>query len=210
MFVCSAVRVIRTHRQTDGVKTPHVSDVSGVMRGKAFEMTMKRFFIQWPWPLTLTYKLDILPLDLYKCQNSSQFKIQAGRVRQTDGRTHRQCQNYYTHHIRDVGCKNLATCNLVRMWTLMALRLTLNVKIIGQRKSSPGKMWFQVSLILTVLQGNVRGQGSHGSRSNVTWVKVKGYKFTGQSHKSPKVVEIASISPIYFHKTDAMGLFFKY
>ncbi len=61
--------------------------------------------------MTLTYELDldILPPDLQaKIQVLMSVRL-ADRVRrththtQTDGR----CQNYYTRHVRDVGCKNI-------------------------------------------------------------------------------------------------------
>ena len=62
------------------------------------------------WPMTLTFKLDlvILPFDLHaKIQVCMSVRL-ARIVRRTDRRTDTRCQNHYTHHIRDVGCKNVA------------------------------------------------------------------------------------------------------
>ena len=54
----------------------------------------------------------------------------------------------------------------------MTPRSTLRVRVIGQRSRSQGqKMSFQV--IFDRLALNVWGQGSHKSRSKVTWVKSK-------------------------------------
>ena len=56
--------------------------------------------------MTLTYELDldILLPDFH-------IKVLPGRESETDRQahcdTHRQCQNYYTHHVRDVGCKEV-------------------------------------------------------------------------------------------------------
>ena len=56
------------------------------------------------WPMTLTYELDldIFPLDLHAKIQVCMSIHSAGIARRTDTR----CQNYYTHHVRDVGCKN--------------------------------------------------------------------------------------------------------
>ena len=73
----------------------------------------------WPrdldlWPMTLTYKLDldILPLDLHaeiQVRMSVRLVVRVVTHTQTDRHIHRQCQNYYTRHVTDVGCKK---CNL--------------------------------------------------------------------------------------------------
>ncbi len=58
--------------------------------------------------MTLTYyelELDILLLDLPAKIQVCMFVRSARRVRQTDTHTQRRCKNYYTHHVRDVGCK---------------------------------------------------------------------------------------------------------
>ncbi len=64
----------------------------------------------WPWPMTLTYKLDldILPLDLHAEILVSMSVCLAVRVvaqRHTHRNQHRRCQNYYTRHVPDMGCK---------------------------------------------------------------------------------------------------------
>ncbi len=76
----------------------------------------------WPgdldlWIMTLTYKFDlhIIPLDLHSeiqvCM-SVRSVVRVVTHRQTD--THRRCQNYYTRHITDVGCKNYKLVNGTR------------------------------------------------------------------------------------------------
>ncbi len=71
------------------------------------------YLTSWPWPLT--YDIDLLTWPRYAstwppCQNSSMYVRPSG---EWDGRTHtdrhtqRRCQNYYTHHVRDVGCNNI-------------------------------------------------------------------------------------------------------
>ena len=58
--------------------------------------------------MTLTYQLDldILPLYLHaKIQVSMSVRL-AGIARRTDTYTDTQCKSYYTHHIRNVWCKN--------------------------------------------------------------------------------------------------------
>ncbi len=63
--------------------------------------------------MTLTYELDldIFPLDIHAKIQVCMSVRSAVRVRRTDGQTdtqtHRQCQNYYTPHVRDVGCNNV-------------------------------------------------------------------------------------------------------
>ncbi len=53
------------------------------------------------------------------------------------------------------------------------------VKVIGQRsRSAGGKTLFEASF--DRLTGNIEGQESQGSRSKVTWVKVKGHEGQGQ------------------------------
>ncbi len=62
--------------------------------------------------VTLTYILDLdnLPLDFHVKIQVYMYVRSAGRVRRThthtDSHTDRRCQNYYTHHVRDVGCNN--------------------------------------------------------------------------------------------------------
>ncbi len=61
--------------------------------------------------MNLTYELDLdnLPLDLHAKIQVSLSVHSAVRVvtdGQTDGRTDTRCQNYYTRHVTDVGCKN--------------------------------------------------------------------------------------------------------
>ncbi len=71
----------------------------------------KRFLTSWPWPLTS----DLQTWHRYSstwstCQNSSPYVYPFGSEsgnRQTDRHTHGQCQNYYTRHVTDVGCKEV-------------------------------------------------------------------------------------------------------
>ncbi len=67
---------------------------------------------------------------------------------------------------------------MVRAWVWMTPRLTLKVRVMGQRSKSPGKK-NDFKLDLTILQvvlgvnGHMgQGQRSYWSRSKVTWVKV--------------------------------------
>ena len=86
----------------------------------------------------------------------------------------------------------LGSRNLVRGWTWMTPRLTLKVNVIGQRsRSSSQKTWFDASF--DRLTGNLWGQESHGSRSKVTWIKVKGRPW--RSRSNVKVTR----SKIWFH-----------
>ncbi len=67
------------------------------------------FLKSWPWPLT--YDLHLISWPRYTstwppCKNSSLYVILFGWYSETDRQTHTHCQNYYTHHVRDVGCKN--------------------------------------------------------------------------------------------------------
>ncbi len=81
--------------------------------------------VLWPhdldlWPMTLTYKLDldILPLDLHAEIQVCMSVRSAMRVvthTHTDRHTDTRCQNYYTHHVRDVGCNN--AWNLMLVYT---------------------------------------------------------------------------------------------
>ena len=61
-------------------------------------------------PMTLTYKLDldILPLYLHaEIQVHTSVRSAVRVVTHTDRQTDTRCQNYYTHHVRDMGCNNL-------------------------------------------------------------------------------------------------------
>ncbi len=68
--------------------------------------------------VTLTIDLDLQTWPRYPstwptCRNSSPYICPFGHEsgnRQTDThtQTHRRCQNYYTQHVTDVGCKNIA------------------------------------------------------------------------------------------------------
>ncbi len=68
--------------------------------------------IPWPhgpWPLT--YDLDLRAWPRYPstwllCQNSSLYVYLFGWDSKMDKQTDTRCQNFYTHHARDVGCKN--------------------------------------------------------------------------------------------------------
>ncbi len=99
-------------------ETPHVVFLSRFLgssintarraRRQPFEKTINIF---WPggldfWPMTLTYirDLDILPLDLLP-----RFKGVHPSVWPGKWDTHRQCQNYYTKHVRNLGC-NVRQC----------------------------------------------------------------------------------------------------
>ncbi len=55
--------------------------------------------------VTLSYKLtlDIFPLDLH-----AKIQVRMSVCSAVRAVTDTQCQNYYTHHIGDVGCKNLS------------------------------------------------------------------------------------------------------
>ena len=75
---------------------------------------------------------------------------------------------------------NLGSWNLVRTLMWMTLMSTLWIKVIGQRSRSPGqKTLFEVSF--DHLTATLWGQGLHGSRSKVIWVKAKGQPWRERS-----------------------------
>ncbi len=62
--------------------------------------------------MTLNYELDldILPFDLH-AKIQVRMSVRSARIarrtdRHTDTHTHKQYQNYYTQHVRDVGCNS--------------------------------------------------------------------------------------------------------
>ena len=60
--------------------------------------------------VTLTFDLDILPPDLHaKIQvcTSVRSAVRAVTDAHTNTHTDRRCQNYYTRHVTDVGCKDI-------------------------------------------------------------------------------------------------------
>ena len=79
--------------------------------------------------LTLIYELDLdnLPLDLHARIQVCMYVCSAGRVRRTHRHrhTHRRCQNYYTYHVRDVGCNELHHFQLVKLY-IMSIILFLD------------------------------------------------------------------------------------
>ena len=85
--------------------------------------------------MTLTYKLDldILPLDLHaKIQVSMYIRLYVRVVTQT----HRQCQNYYTRHVTDVGCNN--PCMYVCIFVSKQLHhFYMDLNEIAQLKRDP-------------------------------------------------------------------------
>ena len=93
---------------------------------------LKTFLTWWPWPLTLTFDLDldIIPLDLHtkiQVHMSVRFAVRVATDRHTARHTHRRCQNYYTRHVKDVGCKKRKESNLlgVVLWGFHSVMSTL-------------------------------------------------------------------------------------
>ena len=94
-----------------------------------FENTPHR--IPYGWFFS-TYDLDLLTWPRYcytwpTCWNSSPyvclFCLESGNT-QTDRQIHKLCQNYYTRHVTDVGCKYI-----VMKYTMMYMKLlSLNAK----------------------------------------------------------------------------------
>ena len=119
--------------------------------------------IFWPrdlWPMTLTYQLDldIHALDLHA-------KIQVGmsvcslrRAWQTD----KQCQNYYTWHVTDVGRNENAWASDVT-WRLMTRPMTLTFELIWDIiKVNPStKFWVRTSNGSVVRVLNYRQTDTH-------------------------------------------------
>ena len=62
----------------------------------------------------MTYKIDIdiLPLDLHAKIQVPMSVSSAAIARRTDGQTPKRCQNYYTQHVRDVGCNKKSLSEL--------------------------------------------------------------------------------------------------
>ncbi len=61
----------------------------------------------WPWPLT--YDIDLQTWPRYPSywpprQKSSLYVCPFSQDSETEPHTDTWCQNYYTHHVRDVGC----------------------------------------------------------------------------------------------------------
>ena len=76
---------------------------------KSIKLHIEHFLTSWPWPLT--YDLDLLIWPRYlstwpPCKNSSLHVCSFGQDSETDRQTDTRCQNYYIHHVRDVGCNN--------------------------------------------------------------------------------------------------------
>ena len=84
-----------------------LSEVNGTCQWTLFDLMTLTF---WPMPLTYGLDLDILPLDLNAKIQVCMSVCLAGTDRQTDRHIHTdtRCQNYYTRHVRDVGCKYVA------------------------------------------------------------------------------------------------------
>ena len=118
---------LQKKKNTYALKTPHVVFLPVIFlsflfgRSTGHKVLRSQWnvpvIIFWPrdldlWPMTLTYKLDLdnLPLDLHAKIQVCMYVCSVGRVRWTDRHTHthRRCQNYYIHHVRDVGCNNRA------------------------------------------------------------------------------------------------------
>ncbi len=115
-------------KNASAFETPHVAVFLAVVLVNRFlGIILQHTFhrdghgnVFWPcdldlWPMTLTYKLDldILPLDLhakFQVRMSVRLAVRVVTDTQTDTHTHRRCQNYYTRHVTDVGCKNMF-CN---------------------------------------------------------------------------------------------------
>ena len=75
---------------------------------------------------------------------------------------------------------DLGSPNMVRAWTWMTPTSTLKVRAIGQKSRSPGQ-----KNITSVLFDRFTWSWSHGSGSQVTWVKLKGHMVQGKrSHGS--------------------------
>ncbi len=95
------------------LKTPHVVFLPVVFLSFSFGrlseingMSQCTFLTSWPWPMTLNYglDLDILPLDFHTKIQVCMSVRSAAIARQTQTETDTRCQNYYTHHVRDMGC----------------------------------------------------------------------------------------------------------
>ena len=77
------------------------------------EHTIQHFLTSGPWPLTSDLDLwtwPRYPSTWHSSQNSTLYVCPFSRESETDGRTQtdRQCQNYYTRHVLDVGCNNFS------------------------------------------------------------------------------------------------------
>ena len=74
------------------------------------------FLTSGPWPLTLTYELDldILPLD-HHAKIQVCMSVRSAVIVVTHRHTHRRCQNYYTRHVRDVGCKHVRNITIYQL-----------------------------------------------------------------------------------------------
>ena len=75
-----------------------LSEINGMSQWTLFDL------------VTLTFDLiNILPLDLHTKIQVCMSVRTAGRVRRTrrEPQTDRRCQNYYTHHVRDMGCNDI-------------------------------------------------------------------------------------------------------
>ncbi len=94
------------------METPHDASLPGPFHFVSVNGTSLWTF--WPsdldlWPMPLTYQLglDILPIDRHAKIQVRTSVCLAGIARRTGGHTHTWRQNYYTQHVRNVGCKNI-------------------------------------------------------------------------------------------------------
>ncbi len=125
---------------------------------KVMVRLIEQFLISWPW--SLTYDLDLPTWPRYPstwppCKNSSLYVSSFGwdseTDRHTDTQTHTRCQNYYTHHVRDVGCKN--DTNLVEDMLSLRNDWCNNDYIILEffwSSMNPESTWKQPSVLLSI------------------------------------------------------------
>ncbi len=102
-------------------------------RGKipSLRWPLTHFLTLWPWPLTYDHVLWTWPRyhsNWPTCQNSSlsSMSVHSTEIaRRTDTQTHTRCQNYYTGHVTDVGCKKHTVSKranyIVRLYIKMGL-----------------------------------------------------------------------------------------
>ncbi len=72
------------------------------LSGQWSQKSMERPNELWPWPMNLTY----ISFHLTSMPKFKSVCCPFGWDSETDRQTDKRCQNYYTHHVRDVGCNN--------------------------------------------------------------------------------------------------------
>ncbi len=119
--------------------------VNGQDSQKSMVSPIEQFLTSRPRPLT--YDLDLKSWPRYPstwppCKNSCPyvcpFRWYSETDRRTDTHTDTQCQNYYTHHVRDVGCNKIMqlvyfflfffSCLVSPFWTGRRLYTSIQLK----------------------------------------------------------------------------------